>query len=196
LFGAWFGDPAKDPEVLYKNLRLYGTALLFLMGIVVFIGIKPVRNGFPADPTLQLPLHQIYLATSASDSTGTVLISCGKFSLSLSLFHRTLGSFLLGSCLFSSLFCSGGYAFSVSLFPGPLSFFFCPARVLDEHLRRVQEFDNRNRLVREKRGSFFTLVRSIVLLGTILSAGVRKCVEYIYHVVALSQHTDTILSQG
>ncbi|EFX70116.1 hypothetical protein DAPPUDRAFT_257547 [Daphnia pulex] len=53
LFGAWFGDPAKDPEVLYKNLRLYGKACSPLIRLCDF------------------PLHQIYLATSASDSTGT-----------------------------------------------------------------------------------------------------------------------------
>ncbi|EFX88997.1 hypothetical protein DAPPUDRAFT_41064 [Daphnia pulex] len=44
---ALFGDPAKDPEVLYNNLRLYGTGLLFLMGIVVFIGVKPVSKAAP-----------------------------------------------------------------------------------------------------------------------------------------------------
>ncbi|XP_045025861.1 solute carrier family 12 member 4 isoform X2 [Daphnia magna] len=44
---ALFGDPAKDPEVLYNNLRLYGTALLAIMGIVVFIGVKPVSKAAP-----------------------------------------------------------------------------------------------------------------------------------------------------
>ncbi|XP_059352161.1 solute carrier family 12 member 4-like isoform X6 [Daphnia carinata] len=44
---ALFGDPAKDPEVLYNNLRLYGTALLFIMGVVVYIGVKPVSKAAP-----------------------------------------------------------------------------------------------------------------------------------------------------
>ncbi|KAI9564397.1 hypothetical protein GHT06_008136 [Daphnia sinensis] len=44
---ALFGDPATDPEVLYNNLRLYGTALLAIMGVVVFIGVKPVSKAAP-----------------------------------------------------------------------------------------------------------------------------------------------------
>ena len=41
-----FGD-GKDPEVLYNNLRLYGSGLCFLMGLVVYVGVKPVSKAAP-----------------------------------------------------------------------------------------------------------------------------------------------------
>jgi potassium/chloride transporter 4/5/6 len=44
---ALFGDPAKDPDVLYNNLRIYGTGLLFIMGVIVYIGVKPVSKAAP-----------------------------------------------------------------------------------------------------------------------------------------------------
>lgn len=44
---ALFGDPGKDPEVLYNNLRIYGSVLLFIMGVVVYIGVKPVSKAAP-----------------------------------------------------------------------------------------------------------------------------------------------------
>ena len=44
---ALFGDPSTDPEILYNNLRVYGTCLLFVMGIVVFLGVKPVSKAAP-----------------------------------------------------------------------------------------------------------------------------------------------------
>lgn len=42
----YFGD-IKENEVLYNHLRLYGTVLLAIMGIVVYIGVKPVSKAAP-----------------------------------------------------------------------------------------------------------------------------------------------------
>jgi len=44
---ALFGDPKTDNEVLYNNLRIYGTGLLFIMGVIVFLGVKPVSKAAP-----------------------------------------------------------------------------------------------------------------------------------------------------
>lgn len=33
--------------MLYNNLRVYGTVLLVVMGIVVYIGVKPVSKAAP-----------------------------------------------------------------------------------------------------------------------------------------------------
>jgi len=43
---ALFGD-TRIPSVLYNNLRVYGTVLLFIMGIIVFLGVKPVSKAAP-----------------------------------------------------------------------------------------------------------------------------------------------------
>jgi hypothetical protein len=84
----------------------------------------------------------------------------------------------------------------VSLFPGPVSFLFCPARVFG-HLRRVQESDNRNRLVRgkiKKEKDHSSLLCALLSC----SAHSRSCLQAsvnvlnIYHVVALGQHTRTL----
>jgi len=36
-----------DPAVLYNNLRIYGSVLLFIMGVIVFLGVKPVSKAAP-----------------------------------------------------------------------------------------------------------------------------------------------------
>jgi len=37
-----FGDVTGDPNILYNNMRVYGTILLLLLSIVVFIGVRYV----------------------------------------------------------------------------------------------------------------------------------------------------------
>ncbi|XP_059051212.1 solute carrier family 12 member 4 isoform X2 [Achroia grisella] len=39
-----FGDFTKDPEAMYNNFRVYGTGLLLVMGMVVFVGVKFVNK--------------------------------------------------------------------------------------------------------------------------------------------------------
>lgn len=39
-----FGDFTKDPEAMYNNFRVYGTGLLLIMGMVVFLGVKFVNK--------------------------------------------------------------------------------------------------------------------------------------------------------
>ncbi|KAL0850918.1 hypothetical protein ABMA28_006827 [Loxostege sticticalis] len=39
-----FGDFTKDPEAMYNNFRVYGTGLLLVMGMVVFLGVKFVNK--------------------------------------------------------------------------------------------------------------------------------------------------------
>lgn len=40
-----FGPVSGDPEALFNNTRIYGTILLILMSIVVFVGVKIVSRG-------------------------------------------------------------------------------------------------------------------------------------------------------
>ena len=37
---ALFGEIQGNPNVLYNNMRVYGTILLLLMSVVVFVGVK------------------------------------------------------------------------------------------------------------------------------------------------------------
>lgn len=39
-----FGDFTKDPDAMYNNFRVYGTGLLLIMGMVVFVGVKFVNK--------------------------------------------------------------------------------------------------------------------------------------------------------
>lgn len=39
-----FGDFTKDPEAMYNNFRVYGTGLLLIMSMVVFVGVKFVNK--------------------------------------------------------------------------------------------------------------------------------------------------------
>ncbi|XP_073958246.1 solute carrier family 12 member kcc isoform X2 [Choristoneura fumiferana] len=39
-----FGDFTKDPEAMFNNFRVYGTGLLLVMGMVVFLGVKFVNK--------------------------------------------------------------------------------------------------------------------------------------------------------
>ncbi|XP_055941614.1 solute carrier family 12 member 4-like isoform X2 [Argiope bruennichi] len=42
-----YGDFRKDPEIMYNNFRTYGTILLVIVGIIVFIGVKFVSKFAP-----------------------------------------------------------------------------------------------------------------------------------------------------
>lgn len=42
-----YGDFRKDPEIMYNNFRTYGTILLIIVGIIVFIGVKFVSKFAP-----------------------------------------------------------------------------------------------------------------------------------------------------
>ena len=44
---ALFGDFRKDPNILYHNIRVYGSAILAVCGICVFIGVKFVSRIAP-----------------------------------------------------------------------------------------------------------------------------------------------------
>jgi len=39
-----FGDFTKDAEIMYNNFRVYGTILLMIMGLIVFVGVKFVNK--------------------------------------------------------------------------------------------------------------------------------------------------------
>lgn len=39
-----FGDFTKDPSAMYNNFRVYGTCLLVVMGLIVFLGVKFVNK--------------------------------------------------------------------------------------------------------------------------------------------------------
>ena len=41
---ALFGEIQGNPNVLFNNLRVYGTILLLLMSVVVFVGVKFVSQ--------------------------------------------------------------------------------------------------------------------------------------------------------
>ena len=40
--GALFGDVMGNPNILFNNIRIYGTILLLLLSIIVFVGVKLV----------------------------------------------------------------------------------------------------------------------------------------------------------
>lgn len=37
-------DLTKNPDAVYNNFRIYGTALLMVMGMIVFVGVKFVNK--------------------------------------------------------------------------------------------------------------------------------------------------------
>ncbi|XP_014228975.1 solute carrier family 12 member 4 isoform X3 [Trichogramma pretiosum] len=39
-----FGDFTKDPSIMYNNFRVYGTGLLIVMGLIVYVGVKFVNK--------------------------------------------------------------------------------------------------------------------------------------------------------
>ena len=39
-----FGDFTKDASIMYNNFRVYGTGLLMVMGLIVFVGVKFVNK--------------------------------------------------------------------------------------------------------------------------------------------------------
>ena len=39
-----FGDVAGNPNALFNNIRVYGTILLLLMAVIVFVGVKIVSQ--------------------------------------------------------------------------------------------------------------------------------------------------------
>ena len=39
-----FGDFTKDPNIMYNNFRVYGTILLWILGLIVFVGVKFVNK--------------------------------------------------------------------------------------------------------------------------------------------------------
>jgi len=39
-----FGDFTKDANIMYNNFRVYGTGLLMIMGLIVFVGVKFVNK--------------------------------------------------------------------------------------------------------------------------------------------------------
>lgn len=39
-----FGDFTKDASAMYNNFRVYGTGLLLVMGVIVFVGVKFVNK--------------------------------------------------------------------------------------------------------------------------------------------------------
>lgn len=39
-----FGDFTKDNSVMYNNFRVYGTILLWILGLIVFVGVKFVNK--------------------------------------------------------------------------------------------------------------------------------------------------------
>ena len=87
-----------------------------------------------------------YPSTSASDSTGAVLISCGKFCLFHTFGPSSVYSLVVWHCLsFSSSRSS-----------------LCPS-----HIDKSKSLTTETDWFERKRGSFFTLVGSIVLLGTV-----------------------------
>lgn len=39
-----FGDFTKDADIMYNNFRVYGTGLLCVMSLIVFVGVKFVNK--------------------------------------------------------------------------------------------------------------------------------------------------------
>ena len=56
-----FGEITGNPNVLFNNIRVYGTILLFLMVVIVFIGVKIVSHfpSLPPPPSTLTPLSSL-----------------------------------------------------------------------------------------------------------------------------------------
>lgn len=39
-----FGDVSGNPTILFNNIRVYGTILLLLLSVIVFVGVKIVSS--------------------------------------------------------------------------------------------------------------------------------------------------------
>lgn len=39
-----FGDFTKDQNIMFNNFRVYGTGLLIVMGLIVYVGVKFVNK--------------------------------------------------------------------------------------------------------------------------------------------------------
>lgn len=59
---ALFGDFEADKDILYHNIRVYGTIFLIIIGILVFIGVKFVSKFAPiALICVLISIFSIYL---------------------------------------------------------------------------------------------------------------------------------------
>lgn len=57
-----FGDFTKDNSIMYNNFRVYGTILLWILGFIVFVGVKFVNKfGAVALACVLLSIVAIYI---------------------------------------------------------------------------------------------------------------------------------------
>ena len=57
-----FGDVAGNPNALFNNIRVYGTILLLLMAVIVFVGVKIVSCHFSLSLSCHLHIRQAIYA--------------------------------------------------------------------------------------------------------------------------------------
>ncbi|XP_065219429.1 solute carrier family 12 member 4 isoform X3 [Planococcus citri] len=57
-----FGDFTKDPSIMYNNFRVYGTFMLWILGLIVFVGVKLVNKfGAVALAMVLLSILAVYI---------------------------------------------------------------------------------------------------------------------------------------
>lgn len=57
-----FGDFTKDSNIMYNNFRVYGTIILWILGMIVFIGVKFVNKfGALALACVLLSILSVYI---------------------------------------------------------------------------------------------------------------------------------------
>ena len=55
--GALFGSVTGNPDILFNNIRIYGTILLILLSIIVFVGVKLVSLSLSLSLSILLPTY-------------------------------------------------------------------------------------------------------------------------------------------
>lgn len=57
-----FGDFTKDSSIMYNNFRVYGTLVLWILGLIVFVGVKFVNKfGAVALACVLLSILSVYI---------------------------------------------------------------------------------------------------------------------------------------
>lgn len=57
-----FGDFTKDQNIMYNNFRVYGTIILWILGLIVFVGVKFVNKfGAVALACVLLSILSVYI---------------------------------------------------------------------------------------------------------------------------------------
>lgn len=60
-----FGDFTKDSSIMYNNFRVYGTVVLWIMGSIVYVGVKFVNKfGAVALACVLLSIVSVYIGVA------------------------------------------------------------------------------------------------------------------------------------